>query len=180
MSNNAGQPRTNFSFITYENEADIKQTPQTRRAVRSHVTRVQHRRNRLSQREAYERLLRGAGNDGDGKHAERDAAIVDSEGEGQPLPGQGTRGRFRASQRAQNQDAGTQDNRIQQLQLSGSGSSTPSAAQLVQATAMERRATRETMLDDPADHMAAILGRLQLDFPTVMVSSFNTPMDHTV
>lgn len=163
MSNNAGGSRTNFSFITYENEADIKQTPQTRKAVRSHVTRVQHRKARLSKQDALERVLRGPPNTAqDQGPDERHSLAVDTGEEGEILLRRGTRGRFRR------QDARTQDSRMTQQEVVRR--TTPSAAELVHATAMERRATRETMLDDPADHMAAILGRLQLDFPTVMVS----------
>ncbi|EME40841.1 hypothetical protein DOTSEDRAFT_74411 [Dothistroma septosporum NZE10] len=174
MAENAESSPPELSFIVYENDADLKQP---RREVRSHVARAQHRRARKSHQGASKGAQRAAGKDtrAQRNHERRTTAAVEVHGEvhgeekGRPsraskgpcrLTAEGSRARQSARRVPIAATPGTT--------LPGVSTAIPSAAQLVQAGGVERRVVRESVLDDPADKMASILGRLQLDFPTVM------------
>ncbi|KJY01832.1 hypothetical protein TI39_contig278g00065 [Zymoseptoria brevis] len=152
MSGNGGRPPA-LNFITYEpGSKPTNRDPTLRSRVRSHVTRLQHRKEREKKKLAgspgtFQLLTTEHEDSSAAAESEPSTPIRNS-----PM----TAGPSRSSSITAFRSAGTQTAHVP-----------VSAAQLVRSSKVAGNVSRQHALGDPNDRMARILANLNLDFPTV-------------
>lgn len=178
MSGNDGKTPV-LNFITYEpGSKPTNKDPTLRSRVRSHVTRLQHRKEREKRK-----LAGSAGTlplqlqhpdepSAELEDASSTVGAVDSETSSLNSPA--TAGPSRNSSIGTHQSAGhaSRNSSISALRSAGTQTAQlprPSAAQLVRSGKLAGNVSRQTITSDSNDQMARVLANLNLDFATVFV-----------
>jgi hypothetical protein len=185
MSNDKGKNRE-LDFITYDGKPTNKD-PNLRNRVRSHVTRLQHRKAREKKKFlGVEPLHPEGAPDHNPERAEIEEVGIAAVGaRAASSASTALAGNESSASSSGNFSVHAEGAQVTQTQIvlrlqprripNEGGLSHVSPESLVQAGRLASNVSRQNALQDPNDQMARILARLQLDFPTVMVCTTHFP-----